>query len=167
MLYYHLDPSHQTILAGPYGAGDPAIKRLTSCGNPECLDLIQYDLVPEWRETVDAPLGWQAPVIETRDGATVVAVYATGTPEEREAASAQVRRAEMVCTPRQARLALAQSNLLEAVEAWIITQPQATQIEWYHATEIKRTWPPVVEFAVANQISDEALDALLELAATL
>ena len=77
------------------------------------------------------------------------------------------RRAAMVCTPRQARLALAQQGLLSAVEAFVAAGSDALRIEWQYATEIRRTWPPVAEFAAANDISDETLDALLEQAATL
>lgn len=77
------------------------------------------------------------------------------------------RRSKLVVTPRQARLALHQSGLLTAVEAFVGSGDAALQIEWAHATEIKRTWPPVIQFAQANEISDADLDALFELAATL
>ena len=70
-------------------------------------------------------------------------------------------------TPRQARLALLNAGMLDAVEVWIATQPRAVQIEWAHANEIRRDWPPVVAFAAANEISDADLDALFELAAAL
>ena len=73
----------------------------------------------------------------------------------------------MTCTPRQARLALDSRGLLQAVEAFVATGSAQLQIEWQYATEIKRIWPPVAEFAVANDISDEDLDALFELAMTL
>ncbi len=71
------------------------------------------------------------------------------------------------CTPRQARLALAGAGLLTAVEAFVAASDAATQIEWQYASEIKRDWPPVLAFAAANKISDEQLDALFALAATL
>ena len=77
------------------------------------------------------------------------------------------RRAAMTCTPRQARLALSQQGLLSAVEAFVAAGSEALKIEWQYATEIRRTWPPVAEFAVATDLSDETLDALFELAATL
>ena len=77
------------------------------------------------------------------------------------------RRAAMTCTPRQARLALAQHGLLSAVEDYVYNGNETLKIEWAFATEIRRTWPPVAEFAVANDISDETLDGLFELAATL
>jgi hypothetical protein len=86
--------------------------------------------------------------------------------EQIEAEAAQWRAA-MSCTPRQARLALAGAGLLTAVEAFVAANDAATQIEWEYASEIKRDWPPVMAFAAANEISDEQLDALFALAASL
>lgn len=71
------------------------------------------------------------------------------------------------CTPRQARLALARSDLLTAVQAWIATAPQATQIEWEFAQEIHRDWPPIAEAATALGLTEAQLDDLFALAATL
>lgn len=142
--------------AGTFKDLDPAlVAAWIAASNPKASGLVEVPAQPAYDATGETC---------TFDGAQWVISEKSA---EQIAAEAAQRRAYMSCTPRQARLALAQSNLLEAVEAWIITQPQATQIEWYHATEIKRTWPPVVEFAVANQISDTDLDALFELAATL
>lgn len=87
--------------------------------------------------------------------------------EQAKAAEMTARRSKMVVTPRQARLALDSRGLLQAVEAFVADGSAQLQIEWQYATEIKRTWPPVAEFAVANDISDEDLDALFELAMTL
>lgn len=87
--------------------------------------------------------------------------------EQAKAAEMTARRSKMVVTPRQARLALAQQGLLSAVEDYVYNGNETLKIEWAFATEIKRTWPPVAEFAVANDISDETLDGLFELAATL
>ena len=87
--------------------------------------------------------------------------------EQAKAAEMTARRSKMVVTPRQARLALDSRGLLQAIEAFVADGSAQLQIEWQYATEIKRTWPPVAEFAVANDISDETLDGLFELAATL
>lgn len=87
--------------------------------------------------------------------------------EQAKAAEMTARRSKMVVTPRQARLALDSRGLLQAIEAFVADGSAQLQIEWQYATEIKRTWPPVAEFAVANDISDEDLDALFELAMTL
>lgn len=52
MNYYHIDKDTFTIISGPHAVRSTYVKMLASCGNPECLDLSQYDLVPQ----VCAPL---------------------------------------------------------------------------------------------------------------
>jgi hypothetical protein len=101
-MYYLLNSEKTAIISGPHVETGTEVKRITRCGNPELLDLSAYDIVPEWREPVSAPFGWADPVIEERDGSLVVAVYAAGTAEEREAASfnqakvdAQARRSAL------------------------------------------------------------------------
>lgn len=83
------------------------------------------------------------------------------------AARTQARRAALVCTPRQARLALAQAGLLPAIEAWVAAATETTQIEWQYANEIRRDWPPIAEAATALWLSDTQLDELFDLASTL
>lgn len=83
------------------------------------------------------------------------------------AARAQARRAALVCTPRQARLALTQAGLLAAIEAWVAAAPDAVRIEWEYATEIRRDWPPITAAATALGLSDAQLDGLFELAMSL
>lgn len=87
-------------------------------------------------------------------------------PEE-VAARRAAARAAMVCTPRQARLALQQAGLLAAVEAWIARADEATRIEWEFATEIRRDWPPIAVCASALGLSEAQLDGLFVQAATL
>lgn len=77
------------------------------------------------------------------------------------------RRAQMSCTPRQARLALTQAGLLEAIEAWVAAAAETTQIEWQYANEIRRDWTTITEAATALGLSDTQLDDLFTLAATL
>jgi hypothetical protein len=166
-MYYHLDPTRTTILSGPHNATDTAVKALTSCGNPELLDLAAYDMVPEWREAVDAPLGWQSPVLETRDGVVGVAVYAAGTPEERATALAQQAREGMSCSRAQGKLALLQVGLIELVEAWVAAQSQAVQIEYADRNDWRRTWPLIEEARVVLGKTPEEIDALFSLAVTL
>lgn len=72
-----------------------------------------------------------------------------------------------ICTPRQARLALAQANLLTAVEAWIETAPESVRIEWEYANEIRRDWPPIADAATALGLTEAQLDELFALAKTL
>ena len=83
------------------------------------------------------------------------------------AARTQARRAALVCTPRQARLALTQAGLLAAIEAWVAAAPDAVRIEWEYATEIRRDWPPITAAATALGLSDAQLDGLFELAMSL
>lgn len=70
-------------------------------------------------------------------------------------------------TPRQARLALLNANLLDAVEAYIAKAARSVQIEWGFANEIRRDWPPVIQAASALELSDAQVDALFEVAARL
>jgi hypothetical protein len=86
------------IEEGPHRITAPEIKRAARCGNPDMLSadaLAAAGVLPEWRESVAAPLGWQAPVVE----AERVAVYASGAPEERAA----VTRAQRVKRLQQLR----------------------------------------------------------------
>lgn len=46
MLYYHIDASTQTIISGPHSPTDLYVRQVTSCGNPELLDLAIYGFVP-------------------------------------------------------------------------------------------------------------------------
>lgn len=163
MTYYHIDPVTKTIISGPHAPQSDYLKRLTNCGNPECLDLAPYGLVPEVREPLGEGQKYGDPIVSA-EAVTLPAVDKTS--EELAAELAQ-RRAGMTCTPRQARLALHQSGMLSAVEAFVQAGDSLLQIEWAHATEIRRTWPPVIQFAQANEISDADLDALFELAAAL
>ena len=79
----------------------------------------------------------------------------------------EARRAVMICTPRQARLALAQAGLLPAVEAWVATQSPETKIEWEFASEIRRTQGLVVSAAGALGLTHAQIDALFDHAGSL
>ena len=70
-------------------------------------------------------------------------------------------------TPRQARLALLSAGLLDAVEAYVVTQPRAVQVEWEFANQIRRDWPPVVNAASALGLTNAHVDALFATAARL
>ena len=70
-------------------------------------------------------------------------------------------------TPRQARLALLNAGLLDAVEAYIAQATRSVQIEWEFANAIRRDWPPVVQAASALGLSNEHVDALFTAAARL
>lgn len=72
-----------------------------------------------------------------------------------------------ICTPRQARLALAQAGLLSAVEARIAAAPATVRIEWEYANEIRRDWPPIADAAADLGLTEAQLDDLFALAASL
>jgi hypothetical protein len=67
-------------------------------------------------------------------------------------------------TPLQMRLALRQMNLLDQVNAWVQTQPAATQDCWQYASTMPRGFPLIDQAAAALKID---LDALYTLAASL
>lgn len=78
-------------------------------------------------------------------------------------------RIPRVVTPRQARLALLQANLLSNVNAAIesLEEPEKTQvkIEWEFASEIRRESPLVKKLANAMQLSNVELNELFVSAA--
>lgn len=68
---------------------------------------------------------------------------------------------------RQARLALLQQNLLATVNAAIAAGSEADQITWEYATEVDRNSPLVANMAAALNLTEQDLDNLFTLAATL
>ena len=90
---------------------------------------------------------------------------------EEKAAIVQAKRDGMVVTPRQARLALLGAGLLDQIEAGIAALPEPTKtavtIEWEYATHVDRNSQWVGALAQALQLTDEQLDQLFEVAATL
>ena len=88
-------------------------------------------------------------------------------PPEEADARLQARRAGMTCSRAQGQLALLQAGLLDAVEAWVASQPRATQIEYQARGEWRRDWPLVVSAGAARGLSEAQLDDLFMLAGTL
>lgn len=90
------------------------------------------------------------------------------TPEE-VADNLAARRAEMVVTPRQARLALLSAGRLGDIEAAIAALDAPTraavEIEWEYAVLIERTSPWVVAMTQALGMADTEVDALFTVAA--
>jgi hypothetical protein len=72
-----------------------------------------------------------------------------------------------VVTMRQARLALLQEGLLAIVDVEIAQGEKADQISWEYATEVSRYDPMVKNLGVALNLSEEQLDELFLLAATI
>jgi hypothetical protein len=70
-------------------------------------------------------------------------------------------------TMRQARLALLDAGLLDAVEAAVAAAPRAVRIEWEYATQIERASPLLGAIAAEINLDEAALDALFLAAAQL
>jgi len=87
------------------------------------------------------------------------------------AANLEARRALMVVTMRQARLALLQQGLLASIQPAIdaLDEPHRSgaNIEWEYSQEVERNRPFVELLSQALGLTDDDLDALFELAATL
>ena len=83
----------------------------------------------------------------------------------------KARRALMVVTMRQARLALLQQGLLASIQPAIdaLDEPHRSgaNIEWEYSQEVERNRPFVELLSQALELTDEDLDALFTLAATL
>ena len=81
------------------------------------------------------------------------------------------RRAAMVVTPRQARLALLGAGLLSNIETAIAALEEpiktAVTVEWEYATHVDRNSPWVSQLASVLGLNDQQLDQLFEVAATL
>jgi len=76
-------------------------------------------------------------------------------------------REGMVVSPFQARAALAEVGLLDAVEA-LMADPQTpavARLAWRYAQEFPRTSPTIAAMAAALGLSEERVDALFEAAA--
>lgn len=93
---------------------------------------------------------------------------AAGVPSEvLDAAELDSRRAAMSCTPRQARRALDEADLLDSVEAYIATAPKAVQIDWEYAEVFKRDYGAIPTAAADLGLTDTQVDELFTVAMTL
>jgi hypothetical protein len=70
-------------------------------------------------------------------------------------------------SPLQARKALRASGMKTAVDAYVANLPEAEREEWEYATEIRRTNATLLAGAVLLSLTDENLDDLFRLGATL
>jgi len=75
--------------------------------------------------------------------------------------------APTVVSMRQARLALLQAGLLTTVDAAIAAGSEADQITWEYATEVDRNSPLVVNLSASLGMTEQQLDDLFTLAASL
>ncbi|MDZ7918523.1 hypothetical protein [Rhodoferax sp.] len=72
-----------------------------------------------------------------------------------------------VISMRQARLVLLGAGLLDAVNVGIQGMPQAAQIEWEFASEVRRDNALIATLAMTQGLDGAALDSLFTLGATL
>jgi hypothetical protein len=70
-------------------------------------------------------------------------------------------------TPRQVRLLLLQQDLLDDVEAMILTQPKEIQIAWEYALEFQRNDPLLNTLAQNLNLTEQQLDEFFIAAAQL
>lgn len=166
-MYYHINKDTLTIISGPHHESSDYIKKLTRCGTPEVLNLLDYDLVPEIKNPIDHYQSYGDPIVTATEVTIPLVEWFDQQIQEYEQQQLLERRANMSCTPRQANLALLQFGLLDAVEGWLSTQSRTVQIDWNKATEIKRNWPAINDAAIALGLTDEQLDELFTLAPTL
>jgi hypothetical protein len=73
----------------------------------------------------------------------------------------------MVCTARQARLALSSVSLYATVEGAISQASDEARIEWEYASTIERLSPLITELQPVLGLTDAQLDDLFDLAVTL
>lgn len=163
MNYYHIDPSTLTVISGPHAIRSTYIKKLTNCGNPELLDLLQYNLVPEVYEPLAEGQKHGNQVV-TAEAVTFPAIAKTA---EDMAAETQAWRELAEVTPRQARLMLKRAGLLNGIKQMINGMDEEAQIEWEHATAFKRTHPLLVTVAAQAGLTDDQLDTMFRDAAGL
>ena len=72
-----------------------------------------------------------------------------------------------VVTMRQARLALHNAGLLQAVNDTVAAAGGVAAIEWEYAQEVRRDWPTLLALQGAIGLSDAQIDALFVAAAAL
>ena len=72
-----------------------------------------------------------------------------------------------IVSMRQARLALLQAGLLSTVSGAIAAGGEADQIEWEYAAEVNRNQPLVQNMKAGLNLSEDDLDNLFTLAASL
>lgn len=164
-MLYHI--VNNAILSGPHADQSDYVRKLTRCGTPDVLDLSEYSLVPEVKPSLGQYQSYGDPVVSADAVTFPVIDWTQAEIDDYEAQALTDHRAAMVCTPRQGLLALEAAGLLATVEAWVATQPRASQIDFERATEWERTWPLIASAATALELTDDQIDALFESAQAL
>lgn len=75
-----------------------------------------------------------------------------------------LERAQMVVSRFQARAALMQAGLLDAVEQAVAQADALTRMAWAEAVELRRTSPAIAAIAAAVGLTEAQLDALFRTA---
>ena len=83
------------------------------------------------------------------------------------AADVLAMRQNMECGALQMRRALRQMGLYQPVVDWVATQDEEIQEAWEYATTFKRLDPFIVAAVSGLEKTDEEVDAVFQLAATL
>lgn len=110
-------------------------------------------------------------VVNVRTGKKEVIDLTPQEIEEVNARQAESAPAPGVVTMRQARLALLSAGLLSlvdgAVKALKGPEGEAARIEWEYAGAVERQWPLVLSLGASLGLTEQQLDDLFLLAATL
>ena len=127
----------------------------------------RFKYVSEFVELVDEETG---AVTRTVVGRTVPFTGAEEEAADAEEAELALAEADQVIAPitrRQAKIALSRMGLLTAAEAWIAAADIETQIEWADALELRRDHPMWGAAATALGKTEDDIDAMFALAATI
>jgi len=69
-MVYLINPDTLTILSGPHGVQSTFVKKLTNCGNPELLNLADYNIVPAVYPPLTESQRYSATPVVTADAVT-------------------------------------------------------------------------------------------------
>lgn len=163
--YYQINPETLTIISGPHDIDSSELRKITRCGNPELLNLIQYNIVPEVKSPLAIYQFYGTPEVYIDHVVIPIIEKDEDAIAAEEALALQSKREQLTCTPRQIRLALAKVNLLNTVQSYMDQlDDNLLKIEWEYAIDLKRNHPGIIQAAVACGISETDLDNLFEFA---
>ena len=111
------------------------------------------------------------PMPELVNGTWMIVWDITALTQEEQEAALSKKRSLMIVTPRQAKQALRQSGLYNQVKQYINTlqgdAKDEAEIEWNDATEFQRASGFLISMATALGLTEQQVDDLFDLAATL
>jgi len=167
MNYYLIDPNNLSIISGPHAHNSTELKKITRCGNPELLNLLAYNLVPEVIPTISENQKYGSQLVSQTEVSYQIVDKTKEDLEGEETVTLTILRNELKCTPRQIRMLLSQQNLLTKVESYINNMDEITKIEWEYAQEIKRNHPVILSLSVILGFTETQTDDLFKLAMNL